>query len=442
MRIRLAAAAALLAGTAGCGSVLDVEPQTVVRDERAIVDAVSARSALAGAYDAMQSGSYYGEAFITYPELSSDNALHTGTFTTYADADQNALTADNSTVEGMWDAIYDAINRANLVIARIPGVPGLTDAEKNQMTGEAYLLRALHHFNATNLWGDVPIRTALVTTIEEASTVTRSPKAAVFTQIDADLTQASSLIAAQRSTLSGSIGAVRALQAKVALYQQNWAAAEAAANAVEALGYSLAPTFASLFDAVGGGTNEDILRIRFNDQDANLLGYYYLSRTYGGRRELAPTAGLDASYEAGDLRKAVTVLRDPSNRRYFGKFPTPAGTEHPHIIRFGEVLLIKAEAQARQNKLLEAVATYNRLRVRAGLPAHVLGVDVTTQAQVLAAIARERRSELAAEGDRWADLVRTGTVVSVMAIPATQGLYPIPQNERDVAPALTQNPGY
>ena len=441
MRIRLAALA-LLVGAAGCGSVLDVEPQTVVRDDRAIIDAVSARSALAGAYDAMQDGSYYGEVFITYPELSSDNALHTGTFTTYADADENALTADNSTVEGMWDAMYDAINRANLIIARIPGVSGLADAEKNQMIGEAHLLRALHHFNATNLWGDVPIRTALVTTIEEASKVTRSPKAAVFTQINADLTQASSLITAQRSTLSGSIGAVRALQAKVALYQQNWAAAEAAANAVEALGYSLAPNFASLFDAVGGGTNEDILRIRFNDQDANSLGYYYLSKTYGGRRELAPTAGLDASYEAGDLRKVITVRRDPSNRRFFGKFPTTAGTEHPHVIRFGEVLLIKAEAQARQGNLLQAVATYNRIRARAGLAAHVLGVDVTTQAQVLAAIARERRSELAAEGDRWADLVRTGSAVAVMGIPEAQALYPIPQNERDVATDLTQNPGY
>lgn len=442
MRMPLAAAALLL-GAAGCDSILELEPQTVVRDERAIIDAVSARSALAGAYDAMQSGSYYGEVFITYPELSSDNALHSGTFTTYADADQNALTADNSTVEGLWDAIYDAINRANLIIARIPTVPGLADDEKSQMVGEAYALRALHHFNALRLWGDVPIRTELVTTIEEASTVTRSPKAAVFTQIDADLAQAEQLIETERSTHSASLGAVNALQAKVALYKQDWTAAEAAADEVEALGYSLAPEFESLFDAVGGGTNEDILRIRFNDQDANSLGYYYLSRSFGGRRELAPTADLDASYEAGDLRKVISVRRDASNRRYFGKFPTPAGTEHPHVIRFAEVLLIKAEAQARQGELLEAVATYNRIRERAGLPAHVLGVDVTTQDDVLAAIARERRSELAAEGDRWMDLVRTGMVVDVMGIPAGQALYPVPQNEIDVAPGLKpQNPGY
>jgi hypothetical protein len=104
------------------------------------------------------------------------------------------------------------------------------------------------------------------------------------------------------------------------------------------------------------------------------------------------------------------------------------------------VILIRAEALAQLNRLPEAVAEYNRLRVRAGLALDpVVGL---TQGGVLAAIARERRLELAFEGDRWPDLVRTGAATA-LGISATQQLLPIPQSERDVAPlTMAQNPGY
>ncbi|HLA64449.1 MAG TPA: RagB/SusD family nutrient uptake outer membrane protein, partial [Rhodothermales bacterium] len=110
--------------------------------------------------------------------------------------------------------------------------------------------------------------------------------------------------------------------------------------------------------------------------------------------------------------------------------------------RFAEVVLTRAEALARQGRLAEAVVQYNRIRVRAGLAAHVLGTDVTSEDEVLAAIWNERRLEFAFEGDRWPDLVRTGRVPTVMGIPATAALYPIPQRELDIAPNMTQNPGY
>jgi hypothetical protein len=124
------------------------------------------------------------------------------------------------------------------------------------------------------------------------------------------------------------------------------------------------------------------------------------------------------------------------------KFPTTIGAEDFHVIRLAEVLLIKAEALARQNDLVGAVDAYNPIRVRAGLPPHTLGNEVTTQADVLAAIDLERQRELAFEGDRWPDLVRTSRAVELLGIPEYQTLYPIPQTELDVAPGITQNPGY
>jgi hypothetical protein len=103
---------------------------------------------------------------------------------------------------------------------------------------------------------------------------------------------------------------------------------------------------------------------------------------------------------------------------------------------------IKAEALARQNDLAGAVDAYNQLRARAGLAEHTLGGEVTTQDDVLGAIDLERQFELGFEGDRWPDLVRSGRAVEVMGIPEFQTLCPVPQTERDVAPGITQNPGY
>ena len=82
------------------------------------------------------------------------------------------------------------------------------------------------------------------------------------------------------------------------------------------------------------------------------------------------------------------------------------------------------------------------MRERAGLDPHVLGVDVTTQDDVIEAILQERRVELALEGDRWTDLIRTGDAVALLGIDPFQQLFPIPQSELDVAPNLEQNPDY
>ncbi|MGH7499539.1 MAG: RagB/SusD family nutrient uptake outer membrane protein [Gemmatimonadales bacterium] len=63
------------------------------------------------------------------------------------------------------------------------------------------------------------------------------------------------------------------------------------------------------------------------------------------------------------------------------RFPVSRpGAEDFHVIRFAEVLLIKAEALAQLRELQGALDAYSPIRVRAGLPEHVLGVDVTSQA--------------------------------------------------------------
>lgn len=452
MKLRLILPGAMIVAFAGCGSILDLKPSNDVAEELAINNPNAARAALAGLYDALQDGSYYGGDFVLFMDLSSDNALHAGTFTTFADADDNNLTPDNGTVEDIWDAMYRTIGRANEIIARVPGIAQLSASERDDMLGQAYAVRALTYHNLIKVWQPVggaegvPIRLTPPASITEASSVTRSTAAQVYTQILADLAQARTLIS-NTNPSRATRGFVRALYARVYQYQGNWAAARDSAAAVLP-SYSLAPTFAALFTPSGTRTPEDIFRVAFTEQESMNLGFYYLTRGLGGRREQAPTLNLFNSFEAGDARLATTVARSGSTR-YSLKYPTPVGAEDFHIIRLAEVILIKAEAHARLNELVQAVTEYNKVRVRAGLAPHVLGVDVVTQADVIAAVLRERRSELALEGDRWPDLRRLGTVNAVMAahiapraFPSFQATYPIPQNELDVAPGLVQNPGY
>ncbi|MGH7714351.1 MAG: RagB/SusD family nutrient uptake outer membrane protein, partial [Gemmatimonadaceae bacterium] len=421
---------------------LTLEPFDEVEESEAIIDAGSARAALAGIYDALQSTSYYGGSFYFFTELPSDNAEHVGTFTTYADVDKHVTTADNSTIEGMWDAIYRGIGRANTLVALVGNVQDLEDAEKNDIIGQAHFARALHYHNLVRLWGPVPIRTSPPPNLAELANTERAPLTAVYQQISTDLDKAVQLMTTERRTRKASRGAVDALRSRVELYRGNWAAAEAAANATLARGYTLAAAFGDLFAPTGNDTPEDILRTSFTATEFNLVGFYYLSKSFGGRWELAPTASLQNAFETGDERRAWSIKVDSRRRVYGSKFPTAVGDEDLHVIRLGEVILNKAEALARQGKLAEAVTEYNKLRVRAKVRAHVLGTDVTTQTDVLNAVWAERRRELAFEGDRWPDLVRTARATTILNIPAFRALFPIPQNEIDVAPKLVQNPGY
>jgi len=442
MRLRLLLPALALAAATGCDKALTTQPVDRVPIEREIVDAPSARAALIGAYDALQSLGYVGLDLALLGDLPSDNARHTGTFQYLGAIDRHLTQADNTEITDMWVAIYDALARTNLILAKVPAITGLSDEEKNEILGEAHFLRALHLHNLVKFWGDVPMPLDPIASAGDAAKVTRTPAPQVYDQIIKDLDQAAQLITNTTNTRQASRGAVDALRARVLLYKRDYAGALAAANASEARGYSLAPTFTDLFTANGADTPEDIFRVSFTPTEYNEIGYYYLG---AGRREVQPTADLNAAFSAGDVRKAATVARRGSSNLQGVKYPTTIGAEHVQVIRFAEVILIKAEALARLGQLPEAVDEYNRIRVRAGLAPHVLGTDVTTQDDVLAAIDRERRLELALEGDRWPDLVRTGRAAAVEQLTNDTMrtlLFPIPAREIVTAPGLTQNPGY
>lgn len=428
----------LLGVAAACSKELATAPTDQIVADQAIVDAPTARAALAGTYAGLQALGYYGRNLEILGDLPTDNAVHTGTFQYLDDIDQNAIKADNTTVTSVWTAIYAVIARANMVLAKVPGIPDLSTEEKNEILGEAHFLRALSYHNLVKFWGAVPMPLEPILVTSDANKYQRVPVAQVYTQILSDLNQAGQLITNTSNTRQATVMAVHAIRARVLFYNADYQGALDEANIVLAGRDTLTVAYPDLFTATGTNTSEDIFRVAFTPVQFNEMGYYYLG---SGRRELQPSKNLNTSYEAGDLRKAWTVQPRGSSNLQGTKFPTTIGAEHLHVIRLAEVVLIKAEALARLNQLAAAVDEYNKVRVRAGLAKHTLGVEVTTQADVINAIAKERRFELALEGDRWPDLVRLGTATTVLGITTNQTLLPIPANDVNTA-NLTQNPGY
>ena len=448
MRRHYAAAAGALAlfAVTACSDILDVQPTTQVPADQAIVDARSANAAASGMYDDLQSTSYYGGDFMIFMDLSGPDVIHTGTFTNYADADDNNLTSDTGDVQGFWGAAYSAIGRANTLLEKLPGVASLSTAERNRLTGEAHFIRALAYHDLVRVFGEqsptgmgVPIRLVPPKSIEETFVVRRATVAQVYAQINADLDAAEPLLAGLTKKQRATQTAVRALRARVKLYQRDWAGALAAARSVVTTpGLTLATRFQDLFTPDAADTPENIFQLTFSAADASNLGYYYIMKPLGGRREIAPSAGFSNSFEAGDLRRDVTTKPRNSTSFYGAKFPSTAGNDDVHLIRLAEVILIKAEAHAELGQLDSATVEVNKIRTRAGLAPVATFPDVAT---ARAEIMKQRRYELALEGHRWPDLVRTGAAAAAFG---TQALYPIPQREIDVtAPGeLKQNPGY
>src|SRR6185436_19383181 len=114
-----------------------------------------------------------------------------------------------------------------------------------------------------------------------------------------------------------------------------------------------------------------------------------------------------------------------------------------------DVLLMAAEALNENGKSAEALLQLNKVRVRAraGNIGILPDIAQTDKALLRDIIFNERRHELAMEGHRFWDLIRTGRAVAVLGplgfLEGKHELLPIPQSEVDLSQKrIQQNPGW
>jgi len=417
-------------------------------------------------YGTLHANGLYGLYLPAFEELPSDNTFDevpANDNGDYGQLDQFAPTPSNGIVTSTWQDSYVAIQRANVVLNRIGGVAYAVEATRQARTGEMKFLRALLYFNLVRLYGDVPLVTQETTDPNVYFGQGRTPTKQVYDQIIKDLTEAAGVLlptAAQPGRVIKT--AAQALLGKVYLTQKNYADAKTQLLAVVASGqHGLLPNPADVFSLANESNREIIFAVQFasgvngNTQGSTMFQQYSPSNTVqGAKGHNLPTRSLYALYPAGDRRKTAYVGVTATGTPYSKKLAPPTtvitdGGSDVVVLRYADVLLMLAEVNNELGNAPDAATTLNLVRTRAGLPP----TPATTAADLRAAIALERQLELVNEGQRWFDLLRTGTAIQVMndwfkangipiTIAANNLLMPIPLGQVNTDPTIVQNPGY
>ena len=383
-----------------------------------------------------------------------------------------SFTSENQAFNGIWVYDYEGINRINLAISyltnsEIVEKAGLDGARKNQLLGEAYFLRAFYYFDLVNNFSSVPLVTTPSQSFEEAFEVSvRVPVDEVWALINSDLSDAKTILPDLKYPDASepwrvSKGAVIALQAKVALFNENWTTVLSLISELDGLDfYSLNANYFDSFDADKEFTDDEVIFAydhRSNETPNNNNGLRFVI----GWGFFAPTDDFIAAFEANDPRLLYTVDITA------GRASKIIGSTTDHTIEYGnkvymryaDVLLWKAEALLETSDFAGAVAIINQIRTRArtGPPADGSVIppgtladrgSSTSQSEVKGWLMSERRVELGFEAQRFNDLKRWGTAKAVLTALGRNFqdhhyLYPIPQSDIDKSGgSIAQNTGY
>ncbi len=392
----------------------------------------------------------------------------------------------------VWFANYVGVGRCNQAIENVPLFTNLSQELTNRLIGEAKFLRSYYYFNLVRCFGDVPKIDQIYSadSVEQiVGSYVRAPRSEIYAMIVEDLTDAANRLPHKSEFGAANLGratrgAALGLLAKVQLYQQNWAEAMALTDQVIASGeYSLEPNYALLWRQYTEHGRESLFEVQAQNggEGWGTGGYSEVQRARGtvtggfnGWGFNTPTTDLEAAYEAGDVRKEATIyyagqtLWDAAivssgvaNPRYNYKAYVSQSQEDNYdgwftgknirILRYGEILLINAEAANELGQTAKALDALNQVRERArgGVAGVLPDITTTDQVQLRNAIWQERRVELAMEHDRFFDLVRQGRAGAVLRahgknfVDGKHEVFPIPLDQIIISQGrLEQNPGY
>ena len=443
----------LVAGFYSCREKLDLVPPSFIGDNGFYENADQVEGGVIAIYDGLQQVPLREFALL---EMRTDNTETRSSEGDWAQFESFSVQPTNLAIGSYWQANYNVIFRANQVIKHL-GV--VTDETlKNQFEGEAKFARALSHFNLVRAFGAVPLIDQVIIQTNTGS-FGRNDVSEVLAFIETDLTDATNLLPEANGIGAGRAtkGAAQALLAKVKLTRGDYVAAETILSGlVNNANYALQDNYNDVFYTEMN--SEVIFAIPYLDDNTTESQDFSFEMTVGGQ-----ASGLNfitddfvAAVEASDVERAIT-LYDANSNRAVGKFLTQSANVRQCgndwiVLRLADVLLMHSEAilaGGASTQSLQAIQSYNKVRVRAGMAPLAEDGSATLTKQMLL---DERRIELAFENQRFYDLIRFGEAENVLgAFAASKGysfaptdlLLPIPQREINVSGgALTQNPGY
>ncbi len=499
---------------ASCDDKVDILP-IAPNSENYFNNEEEYEDALIGVYDMLQTTMFN----VMVAHTASDDIIAGGDPNTFdqptlQDIDKMTHSSENNDqIQQIWQLMYAAVNRANYVLE----FKNKADfAGKDDVIAQVYFLRAYFVFELCKYFGDIPLFTEKRNEVQrivdsrvlfgDQYTINRVGSIdAVYALIEEDLKEAIPNLATTRASSEVykiTQSTAQALLGKVYLYHKKYAEAAAAFDAViksEKYALVTGTNFTNLFTADGENSSESVFEVQYTGVVGNNWDCLYcnagnyMPQSNGPRPTFSNSTyrsgwginifseNINDAFQSGDLRKNVTIFapnagsygesRENSgyyNKKYLVRKDEATVSSDPvsyqnnyRVIRYADVLLMAAEAEA-QSGGANAIDYLNDVRERAfGNTSH--DYPFNGENNLLDAIYDERRLELAGEGHRFFDLVRTnkakeafeaynssltGVNIGDRTIDFTEGtneIFPIPLVELNLANAVEtwgQNPGY
>lgn len=443
------------------------------------------KSGLNGVYSVLQESNLYGSNWYVFSEIPSDNTSNqlSGSVSDQDEFDKYYIRTLNPYLSGFWNSSYNGISRANTVIKGIEAID--MDANlKQRYKLEATFLRALMYYNLVRVFGDVPLVLEPIT-IQDSYNLKRATTEEVYNSIIADLKQAASLPATYSGNDIGraTSGAAKSLLGSVYMTLKDYVNAQSTLEEVITSGtYALMENspgslnndgYASVFDPNNHNHKESIFDVQFkkggfsegsgfaNNFAPENSGTNVVSVGSTGGNNL-PGRDIYDAYQANDLRRdfslALGYYNAQSGNKWVDALHITKYKDTPYqnydsnnnwpVIRYADVLLMYAEALNENGNTTRACDYLNMVRRRGfGYQTNattLYDANTSDKATFRLLVEHERRVELAFEGHRWFDLIRTGRAVEVMTskgykLNNSNLLCPIPQEQIDLNDNLTQN---
>jgi hypothetical protein len=450
----------LLILTATSCTKLDLTPTDTISPDKAFRNASDINLGLIGAYALVD----YSMASLS-STVADENTFPIENTVGNNDAFRWLYTAGNGSVTSLYGNNYTAIDRLNRVLTAQDALTftGADIATASRYRGELLALRAYLHFELLRAYASSYQAGALGVPYMKESIISypaRDKFEVVIANAKADLIAAKALIPATFTDKSRiTRNAISAIQARVALYEKNWAdAITYSTEVINAVPLATKAQFPGLW--TDANDSEVIWKLKRVGTTDGRIGDFYFRQT-GGIVLYAPSFKLVAAFDqANDLRYPAYIKFDATRtgtksqylvNKYIGGTTTAPGLTDIKMFRTGEMYLIRAEARAESAG--DAAGDLNALR--AARINNYVNETFADKTALTNAVYDERFKELAFEGHRFFDLRRRNLPVQRLASDAanasgaitllpTQAQYafPIPALEISVNKNTVQNPNY
>lgn len=467
-----------------CDDYLEITPEGQQNTESYFNTSQDYQDALVGVYDLLNTTALNN----ILGEIASDNTLCGGENPTdvldWQQIDDMIHTPDNGALRNIWQWMYAGISRANYIVEFKDKIDF---TGKDQILAENLFLRSYYYFELVKFFGDVPMYTNGRISITETQTIEKSTKAEVYAQIESDLVSAiNSLPWQQAQKGRATKGAAWALLGKIYLFQSKYDDAANAFNKVIASNqYQLVTNFSTIFINSNENNVESVFEVQYSGTQegasfdcfqclegnfaVGYMGPRFRSGDFtpyaSGFSFNVPVQELVDAFETGDTRKDATIFdidafvatrpdvvynTGSEHTGYFNKKYIPYADDNVipdqninrsnnyRAIRYADILLMAAEAN------LQATTQKNNPQVLLDLVRDRAFGDTSHRiTATLDNVLKERKLELAGEGHRFFDQVRTGKTSTISGYETHNKVFPIPRIEIELAGnRWEQNTGY